>query len=85
MTILKGGVDDFSYFPLIFSYIVSVILFSNQNHLCICSFSVKYAALRRKSNDWLHWVGIRIMYLSGVKQQLLTQVFNIIDRCIFEL
>jgi len=27
MTILKGGVDDFNYFPLI-----SVILFSNQDH-----------------------------------------------------
>jgi hypothetical protein len=29
MTILKGGIDGFNYFSLI-----SVILFSNQDHLC---------------------------------------------------
>ena len=35
MTILKGGVDGFNYFSLI-----SVILFSNQDHPCMCEYEL---------------------------------------------
>ena len=57
MAILKGAVDSFSYFSLI-----SVILFSNQDHLCIIQ-EIKYLLLWC---DWficvhMHWK-IRIWY-----------------------
>ena len=78
MTILKGGVDGFSYFSLI-----SVILFSNQDHPCFntgfCLIQVILQAgltVQRKSGK-IKWGDFYVyVYISERRVEQLRPVIN---------